>query len=257
MMKGQTGTFNPWTNNLNQDNWMNGFNSMFSGMNKAFTDMPKFMNPSTAKEAFEDMLKGTQTYAKMYEMWQPFFQNMPKGGFDMEAMKKMFDPTAYKALIDQMFGFLYIAGADMKYLPVEWLAQGQRASERREKRHFGAGKDRQCSVAGWRADVAEQCENLFILYQAPGIFDCQRRLVLVIGSHDLNLPAVNAALSVDLVKIQPCAGIQVDAQLGGRTTEGSGLTQQDTVGGNAGFGTAEYGRQSQKQAGNPLGETVG
>jgi hypothetical protein len=105
MMKGQTGTFNPWTNNLNQDNWMNGFNSMFSGLNKAMTEMPKFMNPSTAKEAFEDMLKGTQTYAKMYEMWQPFFQNMPKGGFDREAMKKMFDPTAYKALIDQMFGF--------------------------------------------------------------------------------------------------------------------------------------------------------
>jgi hypothetical protein len=106
MMKGQTGTFNPWGNSQNvQDNWMNGFNTMFSGMNKAMTDMPKFMNPTTAKEAFDDLLKGTQTYAKMYEMWQPFFQNMPKGGFDMEAMKKMFDPTAYKGIIDQMFGF--------------------------------------------------------------------------------------------------------------------------------------------------------
>ena len=106
MMKGQTGAFNPWDNTQNlQDNWMNGFNTMFSGMNKAMTEMPKFMNPNTAKEAFEDLVKGTQTYAKMYEMWQPFFQNMPKGGFDMEAMKKMFDPTAYKGLIDQMFGF--------------------------------------------------------------------------------------------------------------------------------------------------------
>ncbi len=113
MMKGQTNAFNPWAGAQNMpNNFMGGFNNMFggnnifSGLNKAMADMPKFMNPTTAKEAFDDLLKGTQTYAKMYEMWKPFFQNMPKGGgFDMDAMKKMFDPAAYKGLIDQMFGF--------------------------------------------------------------------------------------------------------------------------------------------------------
>ncbi|HSI90360.1 MAG TPA: poly(R)-hydroxyalkanoic acid synthase subunit PhaE [Adhaeribacter sp.] len=106
LMKAQTGATAAWGNPQSlQDNWMNGFNTVFSGMNKAMTDMPKFMNPNTAKDAFENMMKSTQTYAKMYEMWQPLLQNMPKGGFDAEAMKKMFDPAAYKTIIDKLFGF--------------------------------------------------------------------------------------------------------------------------------------------------------
>jgi len=95
------------TQNLNdlQQNWMNSGSNIFGNMNKAFGEMPKFMNLNTAKEAFENMLKSSEMYNKMYEMWQPFFQNMSKNGFDMENMKKMFDPAAYKGTIDQMFGF--------------------------------------------------------------------------------------------------------------------------------------------------------
>lgn len=112
IMKAQTGAATPFGNTQNMQNtWMNGFNTMVTGMNKAMTEMPKFMNPGTAKEAFESMMKNTELYTKMYEMWKPFFQNMqnmqnmPKGGFDLENMKKMFDPAAYKGIIDQMFGF--------------------------------------------------------------------------------------------------------------------------------------------------------
>src|SRR5688572_22736418 len=43
------------TQNMNdlQQNWMNSNGNIFGNMNKAFSEMPEFMNPNTAKEAFE------------------------------------------------------------------------------------------------------------------------------------------------------------------------------------------------------------
>jgi BMFP domain-containing protein YqiC len=104
--KGQFQAANPWTNVNPQQNWMGSFNSMFDGMNKAFAELPKFMNPATSKDAFNSMLKSTELYTKLYDMWQPFLQNMPKGaGVDAESLKKMFDPAGYKEIVDKMFGF--------------------------------------------------------------------------------------------------------------------------------------------------------
>ncbi|MDX5347888.1 MAG: hypothetical protein LPK19_11635 [Hymenobacteraceae bacterium] len=94
---------NPWANTANmQQNWMN---SMFGNMSKAMTEMPKFLNPATVREAYENILKSSEMYTNMYQMWQPFFNNMPATGFDAESMKKMFNPAAYKEMIDKMFGF--------------------------------------------------------------------------------------------------------------------------------------------------------
>jgi hypothetical protein len=84
---------------------MSNLTNMFGNMNKAFGSMPNFLNTGETKTVFENMMKNAAMYTNLYDMMQPFFQNMPKTGFDTETMKKMFDPTAYKTVIDQMFGF--------------------------------------------------------------------------------------------------------------------------------------------------------
>ncbi|KAA9345749.1 poly(R)-hydroxyalkanoic acid synthase subunit PhaE [Adhaeribacter soli] len=93
------------SNGQGPQNWMNAYGNFFSGLTRSMADLPKFMNPGTAKGAFESMLQSTELYNRLYQMWQPFFQQINKPGFDAENMTKMFDPAAYKAVIDQMFGF--------------------------------------------------------------------------------------------------------------------------------------------------------
>jgi hypothetical protein len=105
-LKGQFKAANPWSNMNQQPNYMGNMSSMFENMNKAFAEMPKYMNPATAKDAFNSMLKSTELYTKMYDMWQPYIQNLSKGtGLNADDMKKMFDPAAYKQIVDKMFGF--------------------------------------------------------------------------------------------------------------------------------------------------------
>lgn len=113
---------NLWNGMMNFGKPANEVNHAFEQMNKAWTSiydnwtgtlqntfnhLNSFMQKGTQKEAFEGIFQAQQTFLKLQEFYQPFLKSMQNGTFNPDAMKKMFEPEAYKNLLENMFGMMF------------------------------------------------------------------------------------------------------------------------------------------------------
>jgi len=133
----------------------------------------------------------------------------------------------------------------MEYVAVERRAQRFGAGEHADQRHLRLRDDGQVRHAGRRAHVPEQGEYLVLLDELLARGRRHRWFIAVVLGDELELAAVHAAVLVDVVQISLDAVSHLDAELGGRTAEDSGLPEQDPVHGDAILG----GRQRRKNGG--------
>lgn len=82
-----------WTNIYN--NWMNALNSTYDTFSKS---LPNGIN----KDSFRNFFEGNQVYLKLQEFWQPAFEAFKKGNFNIETLKKFYQPESYKQITEQL-----------------------------------------------------------------------------------------------------------------------------------------------------------
>ena len=99
-------------------------------------------------------------------------------------------------LLDDLGGLVEVRGAHVKGVAVERRAQRLGAGERRDPRHLGRRRDRQCHHARRRADVAEEREGAAV-DQFLGVGGAAVGLVAVVQALQLDRPPVDAAARVD------------------------------------------------------------
>ena len=130
-------------------------------------------------------------------------------------------------LLHDLLGLVVVARAYIEDIPIERIAQQLRAGERPKERHLRLGEDRQRGLARRCAHVADEREHPVLLDQLAGVLGAERGFVLVVARPNLDLAAVNAALSVDEIEIGLQARVHLDAELSGGPGERRGLSEDD------------------------------
>ncbi len=130
-------------------------------------------------------------------------------------------------LLDDFFGFVEVAGADVEDMAVERVAQQLCAGERPDEGNACLGEDRQGGLAGRRAHIAKQCEDAFFIDQFLRVCSCTIRFIAVVQRAKLDLATVDASLGIDAAKIGERTLPHFAAEFLGRTAEGGRLADQN------------------------------
>jgi hypothetical protein len=89
-----------------QQQWMDGYQAMLNNMTSPmFGDATSMFGNKTTQEAFFNMLKSTDVYTRLFQMWQPLFNQMQNPSFNPQDMWKFIDPSQFKSFVDKLFGF--------------------------------------------------------------------------------------------------------------------------------------------------------
>ncbi len=90
-----------------QQAWMESFGAMMNHMQAPGLG-GNGTNPfghQTMQEAFTNMLRSTDIYTRLLQLWQPVLQAMQGNSFNPQDFWKMVDQNAFKSVIDRLFGF--------------------------------------------------------------------------------------------------------------------------------------------------------
>jgi hypothetical protein len=87
-----------------QQKWMDGYQSMMNNMNNPFANHFNPFTDSTSRDAFFNMLKSTDVYTRLFQLWQPIFSQMQSNTFNPEDLWKMIDPASFRSFVDKLFG---------------------------------------------------------------------------------------------------------------------------------------------------------
>ena len=124
-------------------------------------------------------------------------------------------------------------------------AQGHGARKRAHQRHLHFLDDRYDGVGGGRTHVAEQGEYLFFLDQPERFADGPVRVVAIVGDHQLDAAAMDAAALVCFLENGRRAIEHGPSQPGGRPGLGIDHAEPDVRIGHARFGgMADAGREA-------------
>ena len=91
-----------------QQTWMNSFQQMMQNMQTPFTAGGTSFNPfshNTTQDAFFNMLKSTDIYTRLFQLWQPVFNAMQNNSFNPQDFWKLIDQNGFKNFVDRLFGF--------------------------------------------------------------------------------------------------------------------------------------------------------
>lgn len=89
-----------------QDNWLTSLRNMTQSFSfPSGNENWKEYTETTLNNTFENLRKGTDSYMRLFELWQPVFKSIQDNTFTVESYKNLLDPAKYKDIIDQMFGF--------------------------------------------------------------------------------------------------------------------------------------------------------
>ena len=85
-----------------------GFQDMYTSWTKSV--MNALQGTGTAdmnfvKETLSKTLTGSNVYQKLYEIWLPFFKAIQEKSASPNSYKDLTDPTKFKEMLDQVFGF--------------------------------------------------------------------------------------------------------------------------------------------------------
>src|SRR6266567_4412573 len=132
--------------------------------------------------------------------------------------------------VDDLLGFVVIAGAHVEDVAIDRGAQQLRAGKGSDQRHLGVGYDGHGRRGRRGADVGDQGEYLVLLYQFRGGVGAQIRFVLVVASLERDLPSVNTASRIDMVQVRFGADVHLDTELGGGAGKCRRLSEQNGFG---------------------------
>jgi hypothetical protein len=90
--------------NASYNNMMSLFNNWVSTMNNSYSEMLKNFNNNNTKEYFSGMFNNAEMYMKAFEFFMPMMKSIQDKSFTPEMFKQMFNTTAYKEMMDKMFG---------------------------------------------------------------------------------------------------------------------------------------------------------
>jgi len=101
------GQENMWQNMGDvQKQWMDNYQSMMNNMNNPFANQFNPFTDNTSREAFFNMLRSTDVYTRLFQLWQPVFSQMQNNANAMnpEELWKMIDPAHFRSFVDKLFG---------------------------------------------------------------------------------------------------------------------------------------------------------
>lgn len=87
-----------------QQQWMDNYQAMFQGMSSPFGSSFNAFNNNTTRDAFFNMLKSTDIYTRLFQLWQPVFQQMQSGPFNVQDAWKLINPEHFRSFVDTLFG---------------------------------------------------------------------------------------------------------------------------------------------------------
>lgn len=87
--------------NIFQD-WTNVYNQLFGISNP----LVNLHNPNFNMGGFNNLINNTQTYMKMFELWQPFYKMFQSNTVGSDSLYKMMDMEKYQEVMDSMFNFM-------------------------------------------------------------------------------------------------------------------------------------------------------
>lgn len=82
----------------------NLYDSWATAVMNAFGDK-ETSNMNFIRDMFAKTLNGSNAYAKLYELWLPFFKAIQEKKISPEAYKDLTDPVKFKEALDGIFGF--------------------------------------------------------------------------------------------------------------------------------------------------------
>lgn len=88
------------------DSMTNLFNQYSEMMNYNFANLQNAMKGGTPQDAFRNMMNINEGFVRFSEMWSPMMSSIQNKTFNMDAFKKMVEPSMYKDLMDKVFGLM-------------------------------------------------------------------------------------------------------------------------------------------------------
>jgi hypothetical protein len=93
--------FKSYTDNIN--NLANQFSEM---MTYNMSSLQQSFQAGTPQEAFKNMMNVNNGFMRFMELWSPMMSSIQNKSFNMEAFKKMTDPSMMKSFMDNLFGLM-------------------------------------------------------------------------------------------------------------------------------------------------------
>jgi hypothetical protein len=87
--------------------WNTLFESWNKTLNSTMHSLNAMMPGSTHQELFKNAMNTNALYFKLQEFYKPFFQAFQTKDFSFEGMKKMFDPSNYKKVTEELFSSFF------------------------------------------------------------------------------------------------------------------------------------------------------
>ncbi len=106
---------NPFSAMSNMGNWnmtsgSNPFSNIFTQWNELMTQQMRNMQggfkSGGVQDAYRNMMSTADGYARFYQLWTPMWKSIQDKTFNMDVFRKMVNPTQYKEMMDQYFGFM-------------------------------------------------------------------------------------------------------------------------------------------------------
>ncbi|GGG42104.1 poly(R)-hydroxyalkanoic acid synthase subunit PhaE [Hymenobacter glacieicola] len=91
-----------------QQNWMHSFQTMMQNMQLPFMGGSGTSSPfahTGMQDAFFNMLKSTDIYTRLFQLWQPVLQAMQHNTCQSQDFWKLIDQQGFKTFVDKLFGF--------------------------------------------------------------------------------------------------------------------------------------------------------
>jgi hypothetical protein len=104
MMNDWTSMANPMNPDKMQQQWMDNYKSMMDTMTSPMFNSKNAFFDNTARDTFFSMLKSTDIYTRLYQLWQPIISKMQNEQFNPQEIWKMLDPKDFRAFVDKLFG---------------------------------------------------------------------------------------------------------------------------------------------------------
>jgi BMFP domain-containing protein YqiC len=84
--------------------WTKVYTQFFNNIGKPL-EMPFLSNPFQ-NNSFSNLIKNTQTYMKMFELWQPIYKLTQSNTIGLDSLGKVMDMDRYREVMDNVFQFM-------------------------------------------------------------------------------------------------------------------------------------------------------
>jgi hypothetical protein len=147
---------NSWQNMGNmQKQWMDNFQGMMRNMTSPFSNQFNPFTDNTSREAFFNMLRSTDVYTRLFQLWQPVFSQMQNNSTSMnpEDLWKMIDPANFRSFVDKLFGI------DQNAMMNSFMDQYRRSTQ-----FFNSMSQMNPGMNNWYTDVFRSAQAGFAPY---------------------------------------------------------------------------------------------